>query len=132
MRKAIIASLVISTLACGSARAEHGRNAALFGGVAAGLVGGAILGSALANQPRPVPVYVQPAPPPPPTTVEYVDRPRRVVVVDDYESQADRLHEACDDGNRHACIRFGILIGQHRERVASWRRSRPDFFSYED
>ena len=31
-----------------------------------------------------------------------------------------------------ACVRFGILIGQHRERVAQWRRSHPDFFSYED
>ncbi len=133
MRNAIIAGLVMSTLACGSAHAEHGRNAAaVLGGAAAGFVGGAILGSALAGQPRPAPVYVQPAPPPPPTRVEYIEQPRRVVVVDEYESQADRLHEACDDGNRHACVRFGILIGQHRERVASWRRSHPDFFSYED
>ncbi len=49
-----------------------------------------------------------------------------------YADRAFDLHERCDSGDRHACVRFGILIGQHREHVAAWRRSHPDYFSYED
>ena len=134
MRKCVVAGLVASTLACGSAQAADGRNAALIGGLAAGVAGGAILGAAL-SQPRPAPVYYAPPPPPPPQ-VEYIEpAPRRVVqpvALGDPDDRMYRLHGACDAGNRSACIRFGVLIGQHRERVAQWRRSHPDFFSYED
>ena len=54
------------------------------------------------------------------------------VVASPYDDQALNLKSACDRGNRSACIRFGIMIGKHQERVAAWRRIHPDFFSYED
>jgi hypothetical protein len=38
------------------------------------------------------------------------------------------FHVACERGDRRACVRFGILIGENRERVVEWRRERPDFF----
>lgn len=130
MKHVIVAGVIAATLACGSAQAGD-RLGAVLGGVAVGAVGGVLLGSALSAQARPRPVYVQPAPPP---TVEYVEpAPRRVVAVrSSFDDQAYSLHERCDDGDRRACIRFGIVIGQHRERVADWRRSHPDYFSYED
>jgi hypothetical protein len=58
---AIVAlALVTSSLSLpGSARAENGQIAA---GVAGGLIGGALLGSALASRPPPPPVYYAPAP----------------------------------------------------------------------
>ena len=114
LRKAIATALVVSTLACGVAQARD-QTGAILGGLAVGAVGGAILGSALA-QPRPPVVYAAP--------------PQRVVVVDAYEDRLSQLHAGCDQGDRHACIRFGILIGQHQERVADWHRSHPDFFNY--
>ena len=42
-----------------------------------------------------------------------------------------RLHWACDHGDRNACIRFGIEIGRHQERVGDWRHAHPDWFVYE-
>jgi hypothetical protein len=41
------------------------------------------------------------------------------------------LREACQDGDRRACIRFGIIIGENRERRAQWRRENPDLFWWE-
>jgi hypothetical protein len=41
------------------------------------------------------------------------------------------LRAACDDGDRRACIRFGIIIGENRERRAQWRRDNPDLFWWE-
>lgn len=121
LRKLLATGLMISTLACGTAQAgDH--TGAILGGFAAGAVGGAILGSAL-SQPRPAPVYV--VPPPPPATV-YV----RPVVLDPFADQLSRLHGNCSAGDLHACIRFGILIGQHQEHVAEWRRFHPDYFTY--
>lgn len=131
MKRVIVAGVIASTLVCGSAQAGD-KLGAVLGGVAVGTVGGVLLGSALSQQARPRPVYLQPAPPPP--TVEYVEpAPRRVVAVrSSFDDEAYGLHARCDDGDRHACVRFGIIIGQHRERVADWRRSHPDYFSYED
>ena len=126
LRKAIVAGAMIctlmsGTLAGGTAQAgDH--TGALLGGIAVGAVGGAIIGSALA-QPRPAPVYLA-SPPPPPRIYA------QPVVADGFDDQLFRLHSACDGGNRGACIRFGVLIGEHRERVADWRRSHPDFFTY--
>jgi len=39
--------------------------------------------------------------------------------------------EAGEDGDRRACVRLGILIGENRERRAAWRREHPDAFFYE-
>jgi hypothetical protein len=46
----------------------------------------------------------------------------------------DRLMEfraACEDGDRRACVRLGILIGENRERRAAWRHAHPEAFFYE-
>jgi hypothetical protein len=42
-----------------------------------------------------------------------------------------RLREDCEDGDRRACVRLGILIGENRERRAAWRREHPEVFFYE-
>jgi hypothetical protein len=39
--------------------------------------------------------------------------------------------EACEDGDRRACVRLGIIIGENRERRAEWRREHPEVFFYE-
>ena len=57
----------------------------------------------------------------------YVPPPPR----DELQSRMFRLHEACEDGDRHACVRFGIIIGENRERRAAWRHDHPELFFYE-
>lgn len=60
---AVLAAVVLTGVVGDAAMAAEGRNAALFGGLAAGaVIGGALMGAA-----RPGPVYV--APPPPPVVV---------------------------------------------------------------
>ena len=114
--------------AAASAHAEDGRNAAFAGGAAAGVVGGVLLNQALQNNqgPAPAPVYVEPryARPAP-----VYDAPRY-----DHDPMFDRLQrlrDACDDGNRNACIRFGVMLGENREREREWRNQRPDFYRWE-
>lgn len=129
MMKRMMAVAVIGTMvSCGHAQAGD-RLGAVLGGVAVGTVGGVLLGSALSAHARPAPVYA-----PAPDVLDEVEAPPRRIVIErsPWDDQATRLHDRCDDGDRHACIRFGILIGQHREHMAAWRRSHPDFFSYED
>jgi hypothetical protein len=41
------------------------------------------------------------------------------------------LRVACADGDRRACVRLGIILGEHRERHEEWRREHPDVFFYE-
>jgi hypothetical protein len=130
--RAIWAGALVAAVAMGGAAQARDNTAAILGGVAAGALGGAVLGTVLTNraQAQPAPVYVQPAPPP-----AVVVEPRPVVhtvVASPYDDEAFSLKEACDGGSRRACIRFGIMIGKHQERVATWRRMHPDFFSYED
>jgi hypothetical protein len=36
--------------------------------------------------------------------------------------------EACEAGDRRACVRLRILIGENRERRAAWRRDHPEAF----
>ena len=124
---ALLASALVAAAALAvatPARADdHGRNASLLGGLAAGLVGGAILDHNL-NQPRPV--YVEPRP-------VYAAPVQPVYVARD--PYFDRLHDLkrdCDRGDRNDCIRFGMLIGQHRERIAAWRRQDPDMFQWDN
>jgi hypothetical protein len=40
-------------------------------------------------------------------------------------------HVACNAGDRKACIRFGMLLGEMRERHAEWRRLHPEFWWWE-
>jgi hypothetical protein len=42
-----------------------------------------------------------------------------------------RLREECEDGDRRACVRFGVILGENRERQAEWRREHPEVFSFE-
>jgi hypothetical protein len=42
-----------------------------------------------------------------------------------------QLREGCEDGDRRACVRLGIIIGENRERRAAWRREHPEVFFYE-
>jgi hypothetical protein len=41
------------------------------------------------------------------------------------------LRAACEDGDRRACVRFAIIIGENRGRRAAWRREHPEVFFYE-
>jgi hypothetical protein len=41
------------------------------------------------------------------------------------------FHQLCDRGDRKACIRFGMLLGQNMERHAEWRRSHPEWWWWE-
>ena len=38
------------------------------------------------------------------------------------------LHQLCDKGDRRACVRFGMMLGEMRERHAEWRRTHPEWF----
>jgi hypothetical protein len=61
------------------------------------------------------------APPPPPGGRRW----------DETRERMFDLRRACEDGDRRACIRFGIIIGENRERRAQWRRETPDLFWWE-
>jgi hypothetical protein len=47
------------------------------------------------------------------------------------EAEIVGLHQLCDHGDRRACVRFGMLIGENRERHAEWRRQHPDWWWWE-
>ena len=49
----------------------------------------------------------------------------------EHEERMRRLHFDCDRGERRACVEFGILIGENRERHAEWRRSHPEWWWWE-
>jgi hypothetical protein len=53
------------------------------------------------------------------------------VVRDEFRDRLFELRGACEAGNRGACVRLGIVIGEHRERTALWRREYPEVFFYE-
>jgi hypothetical protein len=69
---ALVAAVMLTSVAGEAAVAAEGRNAALFGGLAAG----AIIGGALMSTARPGPVYA--APPPPPRPVYVYEEPEPV------------------------------------------------------
>ena len=50
---------------------------------------------------------------------------------DELRDRMLQLREGCDDGDRRACVRLGIIIGENRERRAAWRRNHPEVFFYE-
>lgn len=64
-------------------------------------------------------------PPPPPT----LGPPG--AASEDVNVRLFELRDACRAGDRNACVRFGVIIGQHQERIAEWRRDHPELFFYE-
>jgi hypothetical protein len=47
------------------------------------------------------------------------------------EAELAGLHQLCDRGDRKACVRFGMILGEMRERHADWRRGHPEWFWWE-
>ena len=39
------------------------------------------------------------------------------------EAELVGLHQLCDRGDRKACVRFGMLLGEAKERHGDWRRA---------
>jgi hypothetical protein len=56
---------------------------------------------------------------------------RMTARADEHEERMRRLHFECDRGDRRACVQFGVMIGENRERHAEWRRSHPEWWWYE-
>jgi hypothetical protein len=79
--------------------------------------------------PPPAAAVAAPPPPPPPVVARPAVRP--VARGDELRDRMLSLREACEDGDTHACVRLGIIIGENRERRAQWRREHPEVFFYE-
>ena len=77
----------------------------------------------------------EPPPPPPVVREEFIPRAERFApppgVRDAVRVQMFELREACEDGDRRACVRLGVIIGENREHRADWRREHPELFFYE-
>ena len=54
--------------------------------------------------------------------VQAQDRPEREGV---------RLHQLCDKGDQKACVHFGMMLNENRGRHEEWRKSHPEFWSYQ-
>jgi len=54
-----------------------------------------------------------------------------IAKADPFEDKMHYLHDLCSQGNRGACIKFGIEIGKHQERIAEWHHNHPEWFWYE-
>jgi hypothetical protein len=49
----------------------------------------------------------------------------------DHQAEMIGFHQLCDHGDRKACIRFGIMLGENKERHVEWRKSHPEFWWWE-
>jgi hypothetical protein len=47
------------------------------------------------------------------------------------EAEHIGLHRLCDAGDRKACVKFGMMLGEMREHHVEWRRTHPEFFFWE-
>ena len=130
-----------------------GAAGAIIGGAATGKAGGAVVGGAIGaatgaaiasqGQARPGGYYYY-------QDGCYMRRPDGgwIAVAPDYcgprrapvavapvrDELGDRmmdLRAQCEDGDRRACVRLGIIIGENRQRRAAWRREHPEVFFYE-
>ena len=45
--------------------------------------------------------------------------------------EGERLHQLCEGGDRRACVRFGMMLNENRGRHDEWRRSHPQFWSFQ-
>ncbi len=50
---------------------------------------------------------------------------------DAHEAQLIGFHQLCDHGDRGACVKFGMMLQQNRDRHDAWRRTHPEFFFFE-
>ena len=66
-----------------------------------------------------------------PGGVEVNPAPRHPAPRDELRERMFALRAACEEGDRRACVKLGIIIGENRERRAAWRREHPDLFFYE-
>jgi hypothetical protein len=41
-----------------------------------------------------------------------------------------RLHKACEEGDRRACVHFGMVVGENKEHREEWRHDHPELFSW--
>jgi hypothetical protein len=80
MHKSVIGLAAAAAIGLATLAAPNSANAGCFGcavgaGVLGGVVAGAIVGSAIANNPPPPPAYAYPPPPPPPPPGAYYGPP---------------------------------------------------------
>jgi hypothetical protein len=47
------------------------------------------------------------------------------------EAELVGLHDLCNKGDRKACIRFGMLLGEAKERHADWRKLHAEWWWWE-
>jgi hypothetical protein len=47
------------------------------------------------------------------------------------EAEIIGFHQLCQQGDRKACVRFGILLGRNEQRHADWRRAHADWWWWE-
>ena len=47
------------------------------------------------------------------------------------EAELLGLHQLCNKGDRKACVRFGMLLGEAKERHADWRKLHADWWWWE-
>ena len=47
------------------------------------------------------------------------------------EAEMIGFHQLCERGDRRACVRFGMLLGENRARHGEWRRLHADWWWWE-
>jgi len=47
------------------------------------------------------------------------------------EAQLIGFHQLCERGDKAACVKFGMMLQQNRDRHDDWRCSHPEFFFFE-
>ena len=47
------------------------------------------------------------------------------------EAEMIGFHQLCERGDRKACVRFGMLLGEDRARHGEWRRQHADWWWWE-
>ncbi len=47
------------------------------------------------------------------------------------EAQLVGFHALCNQGDKKACVRFGMMLQQNADKHAEWHRVHPEFFFFE-
>jgi hypothetical protein len=50
---------------------------------------------------------------------------------DSREAQMLGFHQLCQQGDKKACIRFGMMLQQNKDHMDAWRHRHPDWFWWE-